>query len=550
MHQLQATGCWHGGIHSAHAGSVQPRVPQCCQATSRPGEVANGKGSLAPHENTVKPQRLGRLAGVRCPQQRDCSAGRWGVYALTRMDGAVVGTEHVTERIAGGVIEGHRQRQGWCNREGIGDPSIIGGRWVRLELKRLLKSREAGRAAILRSMSITADPLLRFRDEFPILGTSTYLVSNSLGAMPRRVEDELQRYADQWATRGVRAWAEGWWELPVKMGNQIAPLIGADAGQVVMMPTVTQAMSSVLSALDFPANRNEVVMTALDFPSVRYAYDGLAARFGATIVEVPSDDMLGVDVERVLAAITERTRLVAISHVLFRSAFIMDAERICKHAHAMGALVALDAYHSVGVIPVDVKAIGADFLCGGVLKWLCGGPGGCFLYASPAMSAQFAPAITGWQAHAHPFAFDNDMQYANDAWRWLGGTPTVPALFAGLAGPAIIAKAGLPAIRAKSERQTAWLIAEADKRGWTVHAPRKAAERGGTVAFNTPQAAEVARALLARDIVIDFRPGAGIRVAPHFYTTNEELDACVQAIDEILETRAWTAFVGQKSTVT
>lgn len=399
-------------------------------------------------------------------------------------------------------------------------------------------------------MPITADPLLRFRDEFPILGTSTYLVSNSLGAMPARVGEELQRYAEQWATRGVRAWAEGWWELPLKMGNLIAPLIGADDGDVVMMPTVTQAMSSVLSAVDYPAERNEVVMTALDFPSVRYAYEGLAPRFGAKIVEVPSDDRLSVDVERVLAAITERTRLVAISHVLFRSAFIMDAARICKRAHAMGALVALDAYHSVGVIPVDVKAIGADFLCGGVLKWLCGGPGGCFLYASPEMSAKFAPAMTGWQAHAHPFAFDNSMQYADGGWRWLGGTPTVPALFAGLAGPAIVSEAGLPAIRAKSERQTAWLIAEADKRGWPVHAPRKASERGGTVAFNTPQAAEVARALLARDIVIDFRPGAGIRVAPHFYTTDAELETCVQAIDEILETRAWTAFVGQKGTVT
>lgn len=404
--------------------------------------------------------------------------------------------------------------------------------------------------AILPFMTNTDDALLRFRAEFPILETSTYLVSNSLGAMPSRVKNELARYAEQWETRGVRAWAEGWWEMPVTMGNRIAPLIGAANGEVVMMPTVTQAMSSILSALDYPPERNEVVMTALDFPSVRYSYDGIASRIGAKIVEVATDDGLGIDTQRVLDAITERTRLVAISHVLFRSAFIMDAAAICKRAHEMGALVALDAYHSVGVIPVDVKALGADFLCGGVLKWLCGGPGGCFLYASPEMSARYAPAITGWQAHAHPFAFDNHMEHARGGWRWLGGTPTVPALFAGLAGPEIIAEAGLANIRAKSERQTAWLIAEADKRGWTVHAPRNPSERGGTVAFNTPQAAEVARALLARNIVIDFRPGAGIRVAPHFYTTDAELDTCVRAIDEILETRSWTAFVGQKSTVT
>lgn len=394
------------------------------------------------------------------------------------------------------------------------------------------------------------DELLRFRADFPILSTSTYLVSNSLGAMPARVGSELARYAEQWATRGVRAWAEGWWELPIKMGDTIAPLIGAAPGETVMMPTVTQAMSSILSALDYPPERNEIVMTSLDFPSVRYAYDALAARFGARIVEVASDDGLGIDLERLLAAITERTRLVAVSHVLFRSAFIQDAAAICKRAHAMGALVALDAYHSVGVIPVDVKAIGADFLAGGVLKWLCGGPGGCFLYASPEMSARYAPAITGWQAHQHPFAFDNTMTHASGGWRWLGGTPTVPALFAGLAGPEIIAQAGLPAIRDKSKRQTAWLIGEADRRGWNVVAPRDAETRGGTVAFNTPQAAEVARALLARDIVIDFRPGAGIRVAPHFYTTDAELETCVAAIDEILETGAWKSFVGQRSTVT
>ncbi len=394
------------------------------------------------------------------------------------------------------------------------------------------------------------DPLLRFRDQFPILNTSTYLVSNSLGAMPRGAADQLQAYASQWQTRGVRAWAEGWWEMPVTMGDRLAPLMGAAAGEVVMVPTVTQAMSSILSAVDFPAGRNEIVMTALDFPSVRYAYDALAPRLGARVVVVPSDDGISIELDRVLAAITERTRLVAISQVLFRSAFIMDAMAICTHARRMGALVALDAYHSVGVIPVDVRALGADFLCGGVLKWLCGGPGGCFLYASPRASEQLAPALTGWQAHRTPFAFADGMQYASGAWRWLAGTPTVPALFAGLEGPRLIAEAGLEAIRSKSLRQTAWLVAEADARGWRVHAPRDPAQRGGTVAFDTPHAAEVARALLAENVVIDFRPGAGIRIAPHFYTTDDELATCVSAIDDILTSGRWQRFAGVTSTVT
>ena len=394
------------------------------------------------------------------------------------------------------------------------------------------------------------DPLLRFRDEFPILATSTYLVSNSLGAMPRGVPDRLAEYTELWGTRGVRAWAEGWWELPVVMGTELAPLIGAAAGEVVMVPTVTQAMSSVLTAMEFTPARNEVVMTALDFPSVRYAYDALAPRLGARVTVVPTDDGISIPLDRLLAAITERTALVAVSHVLFRSAYILDAAAICARAREVGAVVAFDAYHSVGVIPVDVHAMGADFYCGGVLKWLCGGPGGCFLYASPSATARFAPALTGWQAHKAPFAFADAMEPAQSTWRWLGGTPTVSALYAGIEGPRLVMQAGIDAIREKSVRQTASLIASADERSWRVNAPRDAERRGGTVAFDVPNAAEVARALLARDVVIDYRPGAGIRVAPHFYTTDDELAACVHAIDDILATGAWKAFAGVTSTVT
>jgi kynureninase len=223
------------------------------------------------------------------------------------------------------------------------------------------------------------DPLLSFRDEFPILDRTTYLVSNSLGAMPRGVPERLAEYVDQWAEHGVRAWAKGWWEMPVSVGNHIAPLIGARDGEIAMLPNVTIAQTAVLSALEYPSDRNTIVMTDLDFPSVRYVYDQLATRLGARIVVIPSDDGISIDVERLCEAIDERTRLVAISHVLFRSAYIMDAERICRRAHEVGALVSLDAFHSVGVIPVDVKSIGVDFLSGGVLKWLCGGPGGAFL---------------------------------------------------------------------------------------------------------------------------------------------------------------------------
>ena len=395
------------------------------------------------------------------------------------------------------------------------------------------------------------DSLLRFRQEFPILATTNYLVSNSLGAMPRGVAGQLAEYAEQWATRGVRAWARGWWDMPVSVGDEIAPLIGAGAGEVAMVSNVSIAQAQVFSALDYRVGgRDTIVMTELDFPSVRYVYDELATRLGARIVVVPSDDGVGIDEERLLAAIDERTRLVAISHVLFRSAYVLDAARICAHAHRMGALVSLDAYHSVGIIPVDVQEIGADFLTGGVLKWLCGGPGGCFLWVRPEVGASIVPALTGWQAHEHPFAFEAEMTYASGAWRWLTGTPSIPALFAATAGPRIVREAGMEAIRAKSVRQTTRLIELADARGFSVTAPRGAERRGGTVAFDVPHAREVAQALLARDVIVDYRPGAGIRVAPHFYTSDDELEAAVAAIDEILANEHWRRYTGDRPVVT
>ncbi len=395
------------------------------------------------------------------------------------------------------------------------------------------------------------DPLLAFRSEFPILERTTYLVSNSLGAMPRHVPDRLAEYVDEWAEQGVRAWGRAWWEMPSKLGDEIAPLIGADAGQVVMVGNVTLGQATVLSALDYPPERNRIVMTELDFPSVRYVYDRLATRLGAEIVVVPAAaDGISVDAGAVEAAIDERTRLVCISHVLFRSAFVMDVAPIARRAHAMGALVSLDAFHAVGVLPVDVKALGVDFLTGGVLKWLCGGPGGCFLYVAPGVQTALEPSLTGWQAHANPFAFETEMAYTAGVYRWLNGTPAIPALYAALEGPRVVRRAGVAAIRAKSMRQTARLLALADERGYPVRTPLDPARRGGTVAFDVPHAFEVSQYLLSRDVLVDFRPHAGIRVAPHFYTSDDELAAAVAMMDEALTTGRWREFEMPGSAVT
>ena len=394
------------------------------------------------------------------------------------------------------------------------------------------------------------DPLLDFREEFPILETTNYLVSNSLGPMPRTVPDKMAEYVRDWGELGVKAWNKGWWEMPVQVGNEIAPLLNAGEGEVVMMPNVTIAQTAVLSSIEFTGKRDRIVMTELDFPSVRYAYAEMAKRLGAKVVVVKSDDGITIDEKRLLKAIDERTRLVAVSHVLFRSSFLMDADKICRHAHDAGALVSLDSFHAVGIVPVNVKRSKVDFLTGGVLKWLCGGPGGCFLYVNPKLRDELKPALTGWQAHARPFAFEDSMEYTTGAFRWLNGTPVIPALYAAAEGPKILRKVGVAAIREKSLRLTTRLIDLADERGFKVNAPRDPAQRGGTVALDIPHGYEVAQHLLSRDILVDYRVGTGIRIAPHFFTKENELVEAIFEIDQAIETGSWQQFADKTAVVT
>ncbi len=418
-----------------------------------------------------------------------------------------------------------------------------------------LATRSAGETTGVRSAGETADvrsdaALLAFREEFPILEKTRYLVSNSLGPMPRSVPAKLAEYAHDWGELGVKAWAKGWWEKPLDVGNEIAPLINAGDSEVVMMPNVTIAQTAVLSAIDFPRARDTIVMTELDFPSVRYAYQEMAPRLGARVEVVKSEDGIAIDSARIVEAITERTRLVAISHVLFRSAYVMDVAAICARAREVGALVSLDSFHAIGIIPVDVKALGVDFMTGGVLKWLCGGPGGCFLYVRPDVRDSMRPALTGWQAHVRPFEFEDTMEYTSGAFRWLNGTPVIPALYAAAEGPRILRRAGIEAIRARSVRLTSRLIEQADARGYKVNAPRREETRGGTVALDVPNGYEITQYLLSRDILVDYRVGAGIRIAPHFFTRDEEIDEAVGAIGEALESGVWKNFAARAAVVT
>jgi len=385
------------------------------------------------------------------------------------------------------------------------------------------------------------DELLRWRAEFPILESSTYMISHSLGAMPRRVYDRLEEFADLWATRGVRAWAEGWWEMPLAVGDLIGQIIGAERGEVVMHQNVSVAQSLICSCFDFSAPRNKIVYDELNFPSVMYVYEA-QKRNGARIHVVPSDDGMTVSTERLLEAIDEETLLVPVSHVLFKSAFIQDAAAIVRRAHEVGALVVLDTYQSAGTVPFDVKQLDVDFVVGGSVKWLCGGPGAGYLYARPDLRDRLEPTVTGWMAHRNPFAFQpGEIDYAPNAFRLLHGSPQIPALYSARSGYEIILEVGIERIREKSRRQTARLVELADELGLTVTSPRDPEVRGGTVSIDVPEAAAVVRELGRREILVDYRPGAGIRVSPHFYTRDDEVDHTVRQIEEIVRTKAYAA---------
>jgi kynureninase len=378
--------------------------------------------------------------------------------------------------------------------------------------------------------------LLSLRSEFPILGHTTYLINNSLGAMPRGVEDELATFTREWGERGVRAWHEGWWEMSVATGDLLAPLLGVPPGTIAMHQNVAVAVGIFLSCLDYPqgpAARNRIVYTELNFPNVMYLAEG-EKRKGAEIVMVPSDDGIGVPTERLLAAIDERTRLVPVSHTLFRSAFVQDAAAIARRCREVGALLLLDVYQSAGVLPIELVAWGVDACVGGSVKWLCGGPGAGFLWVRPGLAEQLEPTLTGWQADEEPFAFrTGPIRPAANPWRFLTGTPNVPALYSCRPGYRIVAGVGTQKIRERSLALTAHLMAAAEDAGFAVRTPREPAHRGGTVSVWHPEAERLCHELIAREVLCDYRPNAGIRLSPHFYNDEAECDHAIRTLREL-----------------
>jgi kynureninase len=394
------------------------------------------------------------------------------------------------------------------------------------------------------------EDLARWRDEFPILSQTVYMISNSLGAMPRRTADDLAEYARTWATRGVRAWEERWWEMPLEVGNTIAGIIGAPGGSVSMHENVTTAHMIALSSLQPTAAKRRIVCTAMDFPSMIYLYRAQHAR-GFDVAVVPAEHDLSIRTERVLDAIDDSTAVVACSHVLFRTSAIMDAAAIIERAHAAGAVVILDAYQSAGIVPLDVTALGVDFTVGGCLKWLCGGPGNAFLFTRPDLLKTLRPSFTGWVAHRAPFTFDTGaVDPREDAMRMMNGTPAIPAYYAALAGLEIIDAVGVHRIREASQSLTGRLLALVEQYGFRSVSPRDPARLAGTVAVDVPEAIHVSRTLKARDFIVDYRPPVGIRISPHFYNTTDEVDRIMAEIAHIVATRDYDDADAGRSLVT
>jgi kynureninase len=381
------------------------------------------------------------------------------------------------------------------------------------------------------TLRVAHDDLLSRRDDYPILGRTTYLINNSLGAMHRETRKRLQDYADLWDTEGVVAW-NTWFPEMTRVANLVGATIGAPPGTTVLRQSVADAIVAVASCFDLRGSRRRVVTTAADWPGTHYFWTAHCARFGGELDVVPfAPDGVTIDVDRLVAAIDDTTLLVSVSLVQFRTSALLDLAPVVEAAHRHGALVLLDAYQGAGIVPLDVVAEQVDFCVGGSVKFLCGGPGNGWLYVRPDLAETLRPAAVGWISHEQPFEFDwAQIRYAPGVMRFAGGTPNVPAAYAAEPGYQAIVDIGVPRIRERSMALTQPLLEGALERGFSVRSPLEAARRGGHVTIDVPAAQQVHEELIRRKFLVDFRPGGGIRVGPHFYNTSDE---CMALLDEM-----------------
>lgn len=399
--------------------------------------------------------------------------------------------------------------------------------------------------------------LASIRKQFPILEKCVYLISNSLGAVPKKAHDYLERFFLLWAEEGVTAWAKEWWDLSRKVANQVASLLGAGEDEITMMNNATQSHWVSLSTKFIPQDvrRKKIVMTDHDFPSIIYAVSKISKFMGWEIDMVKSRGRPLINAEEILRRIDETTLFVTTSHVYFKSAYIQNISQIAAKARQVGALSLVDGYHAPGIIPVNLKELGVDFYIGGCLKWLCGGPGNAFLYVRPELAENLQPQLTGWLAHKSPFSFVREMEYTHGSYKFMSGTPPIPCLYTAFAGLNIIKKIGIHQIRKKSLAQTGLIIGKAKERNFTVFTPEEENRRAGAVSISLPHAFQVKQSLEHKGIKIDFRKGEDnepdvIRVAPHFYTKDEEIDILFREIDAIYKSKEFKKFPDEAKHVT
>ena len=376
----------------------------------------------------------------------------------------------------------------------------------------------------------------RRREEFPTLASGIHLLSHSLGPVPHAARESMLAYYAAWEQHTSEdAWASSWWEMSARVGDGIARLLGGAPGSVQIQPNASIALSSVASCFDFDVGgRNKIVTSALDFPSMDYVWDA-QRRMGAIVEVVHSDDGIRVPLKHILHAIDDQTCLVALSHVSFRSSYRADAEAIVERAHHHGALVLLDVYQSAGTLELKAADWDVDFLIGGTIKWLCGGPACGYLYVRPDLQNDLQPRLTGWVAHAAPFDFSPaPMRYDESVRRFAQGTPSIPALYSVLPGLQIIEEVGVPMIQAESQRRTEWMIDFALERGWQVNSPRDVNERGGSVMIYVEDGPGMVSRLAERKVFVDCRPGVGLRLSPHFFNTDEEVREAMGILARIM----------------
>jgi len=359
--------------------------------------------------------------------------------------------------------------------------------------------------------------------------------------MPREAEEQLMHYTKEWQTEGVEAW-HSWFPLVDTVSGLFGNIIGAEAQDVTLIHNLTIGSALIASCLDFSGKRNKVVFTELHFPTISYMWHGWQ-KYGAKIQLVKSDDGITVDVQKIIDAIDEQTLIVPISHVYFRSGALQDIKSVIEKAHSVGAIVMIDSYQAAGVVPIDVKALNVDILASGVLKWLCGGPGAAFMYVRRDLQEKFLPAIRGWLGDKEPFDFTMpDIHYAGGMHRFLTSSIQVPCLYTAIPALKMMAEIGIKNIREKSLLMTQRIFDKCDEYSFKANTPREVNRRGGHVTVDpngirqskrTTQ--EINDELIRRRFTTDYRPPFGIRIAPHFYNTLEEIDAIMKEMSTLSE---------------